>query len=175
MFIVMVLLFLLFEIQDYQKNTPLHFKTKNGKEKRKINEFMYNWINSGSKVAIFSNDMSWANKNEIVDLLIKKASKSELEIYLPNNIELTNKLSAHGAKIYTYGDFNYIPKTRFTIINQGRDDAQVAIGRNEKDGIFVIKKFSIGNHPAFSIADDLINILKILNERIINEDNAKTI
>jgi hypothetical protein len=87
-----------------------------------------------------------------------KSSKDEVELYLPKEIPISDELKKAGAKVFAYNK-NFTPNTRFTMINLGRDDAQVAIGRRV-DGHFVIEKYSLGNHPTFSLAEDIVNILK---------------
>ena len=88
-----------------------------------------------------------------------KANRDELSLFLPKSIPLAVELQGLGAKVFTYGKLEMDPASRFTIINYGKGDAQVAIGRSVKDR-HVIEEFSADSHPVFHIAMDLINVLK---------------
>jgi hypothetical protein len=129
---------------------------------------MKNWISKGGRVAVFTRDMTWANDNDMKKLLTKKAKDHELLLIMPEKIELSNQLETDGAEIFTYQELNHDPESRFTIIHKGRMDSEVAVGR-KVNGKHKIEEFQKGQHPIFSIADDLIDILikynKINNER----------
>jgi hypothetical protein len=124
----------------------------------KVNEYMYNWISQGGLVAIVSRDMSWASSETIRDLLRKKAELGELVLCLPEETELSRELSKVGAKVYTYPELQYTPESRFTIINKGRMDSQLAVGRSRGSRHY-IEEFSRGEHPVWSVADDLVNLI----------------
>jgi hypothetical protein len=128
----------------------------------KIQKYMYNWIENGGKVAILSNDMSWVVNDNMKNMLHVKARNNELDLYLPKEIPLSRELKESGAIVHTFQEIEYIPESRFTIINRGRMDAQVAVGRS-KGQIHTIEEFSQGQHPVFHIANDLINILSKFN------------
>src|SRR5690606_11689679 len=66
------------DINDHYKNRQKAFKNDS-----EINEYMYNWISKGGRVAIFTHDMSWANGQKMKDLLFAKARNNELCICLP--------------------------------------------------------------------------------------------
>ena len=141
------------QIWHYLKTKP-----KSMTKESQIRDFMYKWITRGGRVAILSNDMSWVNDDEMKDLLRSKAHRDELCLCLPKEISLSYELKSEGAQVYTYPELGYVPQSRFTIINKGRMDAQVAVGRRcgEKH---VIEQFPLGGHPIFSVADDLVNII----------------
>ena len=63
------------------------------------------------------------------NLLKDKAARKELSICLPKHTQLTRKLKTSGADVFTYEEIGHVPSSRFTIINDGRMDAAVAIGR----------------------------------------------
>jgi len=149
------------EFVVYSHRKPFTFSGKN--KDAKINKYLYKWINQGGMVAIFSRNMSWANDQEIKDMLHSKARAGDLTIYLPDMTELAEALKQSGARIYIYSELNHIPESRFTIINKGQIGARVAVGRAEGNK-HVIEEFSDGQHPAFSMADDLAEIIKKFND-----------
>ncbi len=133
---------------------PRFYKNTKG-----IDSYMYRWISQRGRVVIFTRDMSWANSKQIRDLLFEKARNRELEICLPKQTPLGKELLDVGADIYTYSSFNGTPYSRFTIIRYGKDDARIAIGRNV-DGVHRIDEYSYGLDPVFSIAYDLVRLVK---------------
>jgi hypothetical protein len=144
------------DIRDYYRRRPKAYRTK-----EEINRYMHQWINKGGRVVIFTRDMSWAIQSEIRDLLLQKAAANELTICLPSHITLADELAQAGAEIITYEGLNYIPRSRFTIINKDRTDAQIAVGRLI-DKKHVIEEYAEGAHPVFAVANDLVEILRRL-------------
>jgi hypothetical protein len=138
------------------------YRGKNKRHKLQSNEeicdYMYKWIEKGSRVAIFTNDMTWAADEPIRQLLLRKAAREELTVILPKPIPLSNSLKDAGARIHSYEQLDYVPQSRFTIINRGRMDAQLAVGRRIGSD-HIVDEFSAGDHPAFSIAVDLIEVV----------------
>ena len=149
---------LFFEIRDYRRAFPPALGSA-----EEIRSYMFKWISKGGRVAIFTRDMSWAT-DQIRDLLLNKARRAELTVCLPARIPLAEELQREGAEILTYEDLGYVPQSRFTIINKGRMDARVAVGRQLERG-HVIEEFAVGDHPVFSIANDMVEILSRMNQR----------
>ena len=141
------------QIWDYFRKRP-----KSMTRESQIRDYMYKWISRGGRVAILSNDMSWVRDEEMKELLRSKAHNDELSLCLPKEIELSQELEQEGAQVHTYPELKYIPLSRFTIRNRGRMDAQVAVGRRYGE-THVIEEYSLGGHPIFSVADDLVNII----------------
>lgn len=142
------------DIRDFVSHRPKAFKTK-----KQIRDYMYHWIDGGGKVCIFSNDLSWVDDDsEMIDMLRRKAEKNELSICIPEMIPIAETLKANGATILTYAPLKVVPQSRFTIINCGRLDSQVAVGRR-MDGVHVIEEFGAGDHPVFAVASDLVEIV----------------
>lgn len=56
------------DLIQYIRHRPKRYKTTT-----QINDYMYRWISTGGRVAIFTRDMSWANEPRIKDLLLNKA------------------------------------------------------------------------------------------------------
>lgn len=136
----------------------LKTKPKSMAKESQIRDYMYKWISQGGRVAILSNDMSWVSDDAMKELLRSKAHRDELCLCLPREISLSQELESAGAQVYTYPELEYVPQSRFTIINKGRMDAQVAVGRRYGEK-HVIERFSLGEHPIFSVADDLVNLI----------------
>ena len=82
---------------------------------------------------------------------------------MPNQISISDELKEAGAKIYLYPELEHIPQSRFTIVNHGQMGARVAVGRRSGDK-HLIEEFSAGEHPAFSVANDLIEVVTRLNK-----------
>ena len=147
------------EIKQYNKikRFPAH-------DKSRINNYMHSWISMGDRVAIFTRDMSWGNDRRIKNLLSLKAQKDELSIYVPITKPLIEELKAKGAHVFTYSQLEVDPQSRFTIINYGKGDAQVAIGRTYGDK-HIIEEFAVGDHPVFNVVVDLVRFLTEYNKK----------
>ena len=152
--IVLTAVAVFLDIRDFVSRRPKSFKTK-----KQIRDYMYHWIDNGGKVCIFSNDLSWVDgDSEMIDMLRRKAEKNELSICIPEMISIAETLKASGATILTYSPLKVVPQSRFTIVNCGRMDSQVAVGRR-MDGVNVIEEFGAGDHPVFAVATDLVEIV----------------
>lgn len=148
-----IIFMICWDIYSYLRKRPKFYRTT-----KAIDHYMYRWISQRGRVVIFTRDMSWVTDN-IKELLLEKASKGELEICLPSPIPLTTELANAGAEVYTYTSFNDAPSSRFTIVRYGKDDARIAIGRNV-NGLHRIDEYSYGADPVFSVAYDLVRIVK---------------
>lgn len=144
---------LVMDFREKVLNQPQRFPSD-----RQIHRYMDKWIRHEGQVAIFSHDMTWA-RGDIVSLLYTKAADHELALFLPHETRLAIDLKKRGATVYCYPNLNYIPQSRFTVIRRGRSDAAVAIGRTQH-GEHVIEEFSVGSHPAYSLCEDLLEILR---------------
>lgn len=129
----------------------------------KIQQYMYSWINQGGRVAMLSRDMSWAHEQKVNDLLKRKAQKGELCLCLPKHTTISEELKALGAEVHTFPEINFTPESRFTVINKGRTDAQLAVGRSDK-GKHRVEEYSTGEHCVLWIANDLIDFITKFDE-----------
>lgn len=118
-----------------------------------IKRYLIKWMKSGGRTAIVSRNLSWVDV-EAKELLVKKAKSSDLSIYVPHQTELTEELASHGAVIHVH---DKPTRARFTIINEGRGDARVAVGAGVDDD-HVIDEYS-HNHPVLVLAEDLLSRL----------------
>ncbi len=142
----------------------LRYKKKKSNWQAKVKEYMYSWIKNGNRVAIYSHDLSWVDEN-MKQLLCQKANKNELLICLPEYNELTTELESKGAEILTYGDKDYMPDSRFTIVNYGTGTPSVAIAHFNKEE-HVIEECSAGDHPAVFVASDLVSMIKKYSDKM---------
>jgi hypothetical protein len=149
------LLFLIFfEIRDYRNKRTLSFDP----EDPRIAEFMGDWVRKGGRVVIATRDMSWA-RDDLREQLFSKATTGALSLVLPKEIPLAQELKRAGADVYTYPDLDCELQSRFTIVNYKSQGAEVAIGRRYR-GKHQIEQFSDGDHPAFGLAEDLIDVIR---------------
>jgi len=68
------------ELKDYLNHRPNVIKTK-----QQIRDYMFDWIDNGGKVFIFSNDLSWVEDEEMVSMLKRKAEKRRASDMRPDN------------------------------------------------------------------------------------------
>lgn len=151
--ICLLIAVIVLQILNYLKAKP-----KSMAKESQIRDYMHKWISRGGRVTILSHDMSWVRDEDMRELLRSKAGRNELDLCLPKEIELSEELRQEGAQVHTFPELGYVPESRFTIINKGRMDAQVAVGRRLK-GKHMIEEFSMGEHPIFSVANDLVNLI----------------
>jgi hypothetical protein len=129
-------------------------------DKDGIKKYMHQWIEHGGRVAIWTRDMSWVDNDDTRNLLKRKAERGELILCLPTQNGFTRELQEAGAQICAYGsDRLESPASRFTISFFGRHGARVAVGHAEGD-THVIDEFSAGSHPAFYLAQDLVDVIR---------------
>jgi hypothetical protein len=146
------------DIAHHRETTP---KTLRGP--RRVRDYMYNWINQGGLTAIFSRDMTWVTDDEMRELLKRKARNGDLILVLPLPIQLSEDLRKEGAEVIHYPALDYTIKSRFTIINLDSADMRVAVGRRQGKQN-VVEEFDPG-HPAFFMAQDLIELLRRLERQ----------
>ena len=123
-----------------------------------IHNYLVHWIKNGGRIAIWTRDMSWADDDDMKEMLRQKAQSQELIICLPNETDTTEYLSSYGAEVIAYGAWDS-PITSFTIANYGRAGSRVAIGRR-KGNLHIIQEFSAEEHSAFDMAHDLVRLVR---------------
>ena len=143
-------------IKEHLSHQPKVFNNRTD-----IRNYMYSWINNGGRVVIFTRDLSWVNDDEMKTLLKNKSEINECIICLPSRIDKVIEFEEAGATIIEYSKLNYVPLSRFTITNYGRDDAKIAVGKSIENGKHIIEQFGNGEHPYFQVANDLVKILEI--------------
>lgn len=126
----------------------------------KIERYMAKWVSRGGRVSIVSRDLSWAKGRTIKSLLAAKAAGAELEIYVPHRSPIVDKLESAGALVFLTG-MESGPAARFTIVNSGRADADVAIGRTVA-GRHQIEEFAVGASAVGALTQDLLAMARQL-------------
>ena len=131
-------------------------------DKVRIRKYLFDWIKSGGRVAIWTRDMSWVDDEDMKQMLRGKAQARELILCLPKEIDKSDDLKQHGAEVFAYGTLE-APESRFTIINYGQAGSRVAMGRR-RDSLHIIQEFSgADEHPAFYMARDLVRLVQERN------------
>jgi len=146
-------------VREYRRSSQRVCKSEHD-----IAEYMHRWINQDGRAAVFSRNMTWASRPRLRALLLQKALNKELVLILPQPTDLSEELRGHGAEVVYYPRLNYSPMSRFTIVRLGREDARVAVGRTVK-GRHTISEYSMGEHSAYAMAQDLVNILLRLDDQ----------
>jgi hypothetical protein len=156
---------IIFDVVDFRRGRAKQFRA-GPRQTRRIRDFMFAWINSGGRVAVFSNDLSWVDDDEMRGLLRRKANGGELILVTPRETVLTRELAAAGAETIHYAHVDYVIRSRFTISQFERSASAVAIGSRTPNGDHRIERFSTGTDPAFSLALDLVEILRRLTREV---------
>ena len=142
-------------IKEYLSSKSMIFSNKT-----EIRNYLFEWIKNGSRVVIFTRDMSWVCDDDMRNMLITKSRNNECTICLPKKINKVEEFENNGATIIEYPSIDYVPLSRFTITNFGKDDAKIAVGKSIKNGKHLIEEFGNGEHPFFQVANDLVKILE---------------
>jgi hypothetical protein len=159
---IFVLGLYIWEVRDYWLALPHRYTRQ-----KKIDAYMCRWLSSGGRAVVFSRDMSWAKNEPIKSMLVTKAELDELTICLEKDLPITDHLKKAGAKIITYGGYNFVPRSRFTIMDYDKEGARVAVGVHQ-DGKHVIQEFRSGSHPFFAVAEDLVKLLHAMKRECTN-------
>lgn len=130
-------------------------------DKRGIRDFMYDWIATGGRVAIWTRDHSWVSDDDMREMLVAKARKGDLVLCVPKETSLTKTLKEVGADVVEYDALRGASAARFTIAHFEQQGAVVAVARpNTK--LHVIEFYESGQHAAFDLAADLVRLAKDL-------------
>lgn len=148
--IVAILLFVLYVIiQITQYNNArgdTHIVTHDSKDK--VNAYLFNWLNGGSRAVIFTRDLTWADESDqIRSVLEKKAKKNELSICLYKSTSTTEILKKYGAEIIEHGLPANRLKSRFIIIDYGTNNPRVTVGIPKGNGMFQNEKYTVDANP----------------------------
>ncbi len=153
---LLIIFVIVWEIYNYWRTAPVQFRWL---KTWRIRRYMRHWLSSGGRAAIFTRDMSWATSDRSTrELLRRKAAANELTICIEHMIPLAQELEEQGATIICYGELGVVPRSRYTIIDFESDSARVAVG-GAVNRAHIIQEYRNGEHPFFSIAEDLTKIL----------------
>lgn len=144
---------MLFDLKEHLRRRPKRFRKQEA-----IVAYMKKWLSVESRAVVFSRDLSWVDA-DVKQLLLRKAARDELTICVPTPNALALELQGAGATIVAYTKLKYVPKSRFTIVNDGRSDARVAIGK-QVSGVHVVEEFEQGEHPVVDVIQDLVEFAR---------------
>ncbi len=96
----------------------------------KINAFLRDFVGSGSRVDIFSGELSWVRQDpEMKRLILEKARSQRISMYLPAMNEIADELERGGVNVIDYSVISADLGVRFTLLNRGESGSQaLAIG-----------------------------------------------
>lgn len=98
------------------------------RSERDIERAMMGIIKSQGKICIMSRDLSWVTPQISACL---EAKRDNTLIFAQSENETTRTLASRGVNVKYYGELDFEPNTRFTIIRYNKNDAQVAIANVE--------------------------------------------
>ncbi|MFB9651958.1 hypothetical protein [Pseudarthrobacter oxydans] len=146
----------IWEIIGTFRSRPVRYRGDRRDEK--ILKRMTKILRTQERCVISSNDLSWV-KGKARDVLFDKASKRSLTLVMPCANKLSSDLVDKGAVAYYYGDEEFRFASRFTLVNQSRSDAWVAIGHGTKNE-HTIRTIDSKDDPAIHLADDLFRLVR---------------
>lgn len=123
-----------------------------------IDKYMCKWVSRPGRALILSRDLSWGTRDAARSALQAKARARDLIIFMHSETDLSRSLAELGASVSYYGSSDFTPKSRFTILNYGRDCPRIAVGTTKWDK-HLVYEYDIGDHPITALSDDLINLL----------------
>ena len=142
------------EVSFYVGSRPKVFSDERG-----IRNYMYQWLRRGGRVAIFSRSLGWLQDEEMTRMMNQKSEDGELTLVMPAAVANSAKLVSKGAEAIYYGD-DYSIRSRFTIVNRGRADTAVAIGRKNAKGKHIVTEYRASDDdPAYWLAEDMIELM----------------
>lgn len=152
--ILIAMVLVLIDWWSYNRNKP----KKYGLNSSSINEYMKEWLQKGGRCLILSRNMSWVQDAEL-ELLKSKATAGDLELLVGEKNSVISELEKDGARVFDYSLLNFVPSSRFTIIDYEKSGEQIAIGKG-RDGKHLITEHSKNDDDVFVLAKDLKNALK---------------
>lgn len=165
------ILYVWIQIYSFYKanyNSSIH----NSKEK--VNKYLLNWLNRGSRTVIFTRDLTWANEStDILNTLERKARNKELTICLYQRTQTTDHLSDLGADIYIHNLSESQLKSRFTIIDYGKNNPKITVGTRNSAGQFVNERYDMNTNP--NACNAFIELFELVKTQKISEENLQLI
>jgi hypothetical protein len=163
---VLLLIFvIIYTIHEHKKEEPIVLRNHND-----VNNYLHKLIKTQGVIHIFSRDLSWVTP-DIKETMKKKSS--DLYVCVKKEISLTTELKENGANVYYYGDLEYEPESRFTIIRANKSEKQVAIAttksENNKDNdilehkIYLTKENDYKDNWIKILSSDLFKAAQTLN------------
>ena len=124
-----------------------------------IKDAMKKIIKMQGKICVMSRDLSWVDC-EVKACILAKANS--ILIFAEKETELTKELQNGGVEMKYYGNWNFEPKTRFTVIRYNKNNPQVAIANTQ----YSIRKKGKVHHTIYQTqnnngTDEWINSLAL--------------
>lgn len=160
------------ELQKYIKSRPYSF------DRQKNIEYMEGIIKRDGKIIVFAGGLSWVDNEKIKKAIIDK--KNDLFLCVNNSAPYLDEFRKAGVKVLTYGDKDFSPCTRFTIIRKGSPNERIAITsikdnhKKEKRLVYELQKNSddfISNWIMYA-ANDLFELTKIINDQNVDQSDG---
>ena len=125
-----------------------NFNSSVHKSKDQVNKYLLKWLNKGSRTVIFTRDLTWADEsNDILQTLERKARNKELTICLYRETSTTTHLADLGAEVYIHNMPESKLKSRFTIIDYGKNNPKITVGTRNNSGQFVNERYDMKTNP----------------------------
>lgn len=137
----------------------------------KIKVEMKKMLQEQGKIVVMSRSLGWVD-DEI--LVATGRKKDRLIVYAEKENDITKKLKDQGVIVRLYGRTGFIPKTRYTIIRYGRNDAQVNVAethsriRLHRFQHIIHQTSSAEEYDGYivSLAIDMVNLMEKVCDRI---------
>lgn len=137
----------------------------------KIKVEMKKMLQEQGKIVVMSRSLGWVD-DEI--LVATGRKKDRLIVYAEKENDITKKLKDQGVTVRLYGRTGFIPKTRYTIIRYGRNDAQVNVAethsriRLHRFQHIIHQTSSAEEYDGYivSLAIDMVNLMEKVCDRI---------
>lgn len=136
----------------------------------KIKAEMKKMLQEQGKIVVMSRSLGWVD-DEI--LVATGRKKDRLIVYAEKENDITKKLKDQGVIVRLYGRTGFIPKTRYTIIRYGRNDAQVNVAKTQsrirlhrfKHIIHQTSSTEECDDYVVSLAIDMVNLMEKVCDR----------
>ena len=165
------ILYVWIQIYSFYKsnyNSSIHNTTD------QVNKYLLNWLNKGSRTVIFTRDLTWADESiDILHTLERKARNKELTICLYRKTSVTDHLSDLGAEIYVHNLSDNQLKSRFTIIDYGKNNPKITVSTSNGNGQFVNERYDMNTNP--NACNAFIELFELVKSQRITENNVNEI
>ncbi|MCH5183710.1 MAG: hypothetical protein J1E00_05990 [Oscillospiraceae bacterium] len=151
-------------------------KTKNASihnSKEAVNKYLLNWLSKGTRTVIFTRDLTWADESDDIRVTLeRKARNKELSICLYQHTETTKRLASLGAEIYVHNLPEGQIKSRFTIIDYGKNNPKITVGTRNNDGKFVNERYDMRTNP--NACNAFIELFELVKSREVSGSAVKS-
>ena len=164
---ILAIIYIWAQIYSFYKsnyNSSVHNTTD------QVNKYLLNWLNKGSRTVIFTRDLTWADESlDILNTLERKARNKELTICLYRKTAITDHLNDLGAEIYVHNLPDSQLKSRFTIIDYGKNNPKITVGTRNSNGQFVNERYDMNTIP--NACNAFIELFELVKSRQVTENN----